>query len=262
MKGCTNYTDEATRWGRPTGKKITLVRVLLICALGMAVVFAITVFWPKAADEGFTVAAAVEKDVEKDTKENSDTNPNNASDASSSGEQSDMSSLEAAQSGNLTALTIYLTGSVINPGVYELRQGARLNDAVGLAGGLAEGSATNYINLAVLLQDGQHFHIPSQEEIESGEAARIETNGATGSTGILGTAGSGSVGVSQGEQKVNINTADSTQLESLPGIGVATAQRIIAYREKNGNFASIEELKNVSGIGEKKYEELADKVCV
>jgi competence protein ComEA len=262
MKGCTNYTDEATRWARPTGKRITLIRVLLICALGIAVVFVVAVFWPEAADEGFTVAASAEKDVERSSKEGSAASLDNASDALASGEQSGASSSEAAQSGNPTALTIYLTGAIINPGVYELRQGARLNDAVGLAGGLAEGSAVNYINLAVVLQDGQHLHIPFQEEIESGEAARIEAGGATGATGISGATDSGSAGLNQGEQKVNINTADNAQLESLPGIGVATAQRIIDYREKNGLFESIEELKDVSGIGEKKYAELADKVCV
>jgi competence protein ComEA len=261
MKGCTNYTDEATRWVRPTGKRITPIRVLLICALGMAVVLVVTVFWPRAADEGFTVASAAEKDSERDAKADSGANLDSASDASTLGEQPDASSAEASQGGNLPALTIYLTGAVSNPGVYELSQGARLNDAVGLAGGLAEGSAANYINLAVVLQDGQHLHIPFQEEIESGEAARIEAGGATGTTGISGATGSGSAGLSQGEQKVNINTADSAELESLPGIGVATAQRIIDYREKNGLFGSIEELKNVSGIGEKKYAELADKVC-
>jgi competence protein ComEA len=262
MKGCTNYTDEATRWARPAGKKITPIRVLLICALGLAVVLVVTVFWPRTADEGFTVATAAEKNVERDAKADSSANLDSALDASALGEQPGASSAETAQGDSSPALTVYLTGAVSNPGVYELRQGARLNDAVGLAGGLAEGSAANYINLAVVLQDGQHLHIPFQDEIESGEAARIEAGGVVGTTGISGTAGSGSTGLSQVEQKVNINTAGSAELESLPGIGVATAQRIIDYREKNGLFGSIEELKSVSGIGEKKYAELADKVCV
>jgi competence protein ComEA len=159
-------------------------------------------------------------------------------------------------------LFVYLTGAVITPGVFELEQGARLNDAIEQAGGLAEGAATSYINLAAPLMDGQHVHIPSAAEIESGEAAKIAAGGAsTPATGAT-AATAGSSAATAGEQKVNINTADNAELETLPGVGVATAQRIIDYREKNGLFTSVEGLKDVSGIGEKKYAELADRICV
>jgi competence protein ComEA len=236
--------------------------VFLVGAFGIALVLVVTILWPKATDEGFAVATAAEKTAEGDSESDSSANPDTASDALTSKEQVDALSTGAMQAADTVPLIIYLTGTVINPGVYELRQGARLNDVVALAGGLAEGSAASYINLAMPLQDGQHVHIPSQVEVESGEAARIEAGGAVGSAGVSGATASSSAGLSQSEQKVNINTADNAQLESLPGIGVATAQRIIDYRKKNGNFGSIEELKNVSGIGEKKYEELVDKVCV
>jgi competence protein ComEA len=255
MKGCTNYTDEATRWGQPTGRKVTPLRIVLILACGVAAVLAAVTFWPKATDEGFTVAAAQAPEV--------DAAPEAIPD-----EQSDAASKDAEQADEAALLVIYLTGAVVQPGVYELSQGARANDAVELAGGLTDDSAANYVNLAAPLQDGQHVHIPSQAEVESGEAARIAAEGtaagATGATGATSATGSDATGASAalGEQKVNINTAGSAELESLPGIGTATAQRIIDYREKNGGFKSVEDLKNVSGIGEKKYAELVDKVCV
>jgi competence protein ComEA len=231
--------------------------VILILAFGVVAILVVTLFWPRAADEKFVVASAIEHSPEASSTKD----PDVPTVAPVSQEQP----IEASQgvmAGDDPLLVIYLTGAIVEPGVYELEQGSRLNDAIRLAGGLAEGSAANYVNLAVLLQDGQHVHVPFQEEIESGEAARIEAAGATGMAGASALAGDSIPGLAQAEQKVNINTADGAQLESLPGIGVATAQRIIDYRAKNGDFKSIEELKNVSGIGEKKYEGLADKVCI
>jgi competence protein ComEA len=250
MKGCTDYTDEAPRWTRPPNRKPTLGRVILILVLGIAVVFAATIIWPRLADEEFLIASAAEKNPEVATGED----PGAASRAPVSQEGLGEAPQDATTDDD-TPLVVYLTGAIAEPGVYELEQGSRLNDAIRLAGGLVEGSAVNYVNLAVPLEDGQHVHIPLQEEIESGEAARIAATGASASAGPSPEA-------SQGEQKVNLNTADSAQLETLPGIGMATAQRILDYRAKNGDFATIEELKNVSGIGEKKFEGLMDKICV
>jgi competence protein ComEA len=238
--------------------------VVLISILVVAVIIAVVIFWPRISDEGFAVASAP---AETDKNEASALAATSEEAGTASSEEKDQ--VQAASNGTFA---IYLTGAVVKPGVYELRQGSRINDAIELAGGLAEDAASNYVNLAAQFQDGQHVHIPTLAEIESGEAARIAAGGATGAAEASGQAGAsgqqaeGSNGSSeasaQAGQKVNINTANSTELETLPGIGVATAQRIIDYREKNGNFKSIEGLKDVSGIGEKKYADLVDKVCV
>jgi competence protein ComEA len=259
MKGCTNYTDEATHWTQPAKGRPSFPRMPIVLILGLAVVLVAFVVWPKSPSEGFAVAS-VEEAPGAGQAEGAGTGQAGAPPGAEGAGTEAADGQANGQAEKLVPLIIYLTGAVIDPGVYELEQGARLNDAIERAGGLAEGAATSYINLATALEDGQHVHIPSEAEIESGEAARI----AAGTAGGTGTAagGTGGAGAAQGEQKVNINTADNAGLESLPGVGVATAQRIIDYREKNGPFASVEGLKDVSGIGEKKYAELADKVCV
>ncbi|MDR3037233.1 MAG: helix-hairpin-helix domain-containing protein [Coriobacteriales bacterium] len=259
MKGCTNYTDEATRWAQPSGgdpgkgKGKGRFKIGLVLVLGIVATLLVFVVFPRMGDDSFTVATAQEMQ-DKQTQ------------ASATSEQTPEPTPETAPPALEEPLIVYLTGAVAQPGVYELEQGARLNDAIVAAGGLVEGSASNYINLAAALKDGAHIHIPSILEIESGEAARIEAGGASrmtdGAAGTTGTADGAEASVSQGEQKVNINTADSAQLETLPGIGPATSKRIIDYREKNGAFKRIEDLKNVSGIGDKKYAELADKIRV
>jgi competence protein ComEA len=250
MKGCTDYTDEAPRWARPPGRRLTLGRAIFILVLGVAVLLAVTVIWPRVTGEEFLVASAAEKTPEAAVGEGPD-----AAEDTPVAREEPAATPQDVTSGNEALLIVYLTGAIVEPGVYELEQGSRLNDAIRLAGGFVEGSAVNYVNLAVALEDGQHIHVPLQEEIESGEAARIAEAGASASAGP-------SLAASQGEQKVNLNTADGAQLETLPGIGMATAQRILDYRAKNGDFATIEELKNVSGIGEKKFEGLMDKICV
>jgi competence protein ComEA len=252
MKGCTNYTDEATRWGQGANRRVTPFRVFLVLLCGVAAVLIALTFLPQASDEGFTVAAAQEANAE-------------VAEATAAPPQPSSSLDQVGQTENAMPLVIYLTGAVVQQGVYELEPGSRANKVVELAGGLTEDAAVNYVNLAAPLQDGQHIHIPSLSEIELGEAARIAASEASGAVaGVAGSAGTDVVAGSstQDTQKININTADSAELESLPGIGAATARRIIDYREKNGVFKNIEDLKNVSGIGEKKYADLVDKVCI
>jgi competence protein ComEA len=260
MKGCTNYTDEATRWAQPT-KRPPLLRLVLIGVLVVAVAFGVVVFWPDDSGTGFAVASVGEQAEGTMQTVGSTAQAEQGEQLAMPPDAAEQTAEEAAgQTGAGEPLFVYLTGAVVSPGVFELAQGARLNDAIEQAGGLAEGAAMNYVNLAAPLTDGQHVHIPSEAEIESGEAARIAAGGASATT--ASTADAGATTATTGEQKVNINTADNAELETLPGVGVATAQRIIDYREKNGPFTGIEGLKDVSGIGEKKYAELADKVCV
>lgn len=158
-----------------------------------------------------------------------------------------MDAAEAEDAGGQVAPTIavHVSGAVAAPGVYELEEGARVADAVELAGGFLEGAAENALNLARVLNDGEQVVVPTAEEHAAQQSAAEASGGAAGVGG-----------------KVNINTASVEQLDTLPGVGESTAQKIIADREANGPFSSPEDLKRVSGIGDKKYAELADLITV
>ena len=139
----------------------------------------------------------------------------------------------------------------------ELPDGSRVDDAIEAAGGLRKEADMTNINRAEFLVDGQKVFIPSyalDEEgniIESSAAGSVPDNGTSSATGAIDPSG-----------KVNINTADSTQLQTLNGVGPATAQKIIDYRDSSGRFTTIEDLKNVSGIGDKTFEKLKDYICI
>lgn len=154
---------------------------------------------------------------------------------------------DAEDAGGQVAPTIavHVSGAVAAPGVYELEEGARVADAVEHAGGFLEGAAENALNLARVLNDGEQVVVPTAEEHAAQQSAAEASGGAAGVGG-----------------KVNINTASAEQLDTLPGVGESTAQKIIADREANGPFSSPEDLKRVSGIGDKKYAELADLITV
>ena len=154
---------------------------------------------------------------------------------------------DAEDAGGQVAPTIavHVSGAVAAPGVYELEEGARVADAVEHAGGFLEGAAENALNLARVLNDGEQVVVPTAEEQAAQQSAAEASGGAAGVGG-----------------KVNINTASVEQLDTLPGVGESTAQKIIADREANGPFSSPEDLKRVSGIGDKKYAELADLITV
>ncbi len=147
-------------------------------------------------------------------------------------------------------IKVYVTGQVKNPGVIEVDEGSRLIDVIELAGGVLENADLNRINLAAKVKDEGMYYIP-----EIGE----EIHGHN----IYDTAGNDPSGLSsESGQKININTADEATLDTLPGIGPSKARRIIEYRNQNGPFQSIEEIKNVSGIGDKTFEQLKDLIAV
>lgn len=135
-------------------------------------------------------------------------------------------------------LYVHVCGEVEHPGVYELPAGSRTYEAIQLAGGLTASAAKEAVNQASLLTDGQQIVVPSYEEQAS--AALTESG-----TGL-----------------VNLNQASAAELMTLPGIGEAKAADIIAYREAQGGFASIEEIKNVSGIKDALFNKIKDKIVV
>ena len=138
-------------------------------------------------------------------------------------------------------------GAVKYPGVYELTDADRVVDAITLAGGYMDGANATLINHAQKLQDEMVIYIPLQ-----GEEPPIAIQQFSGSTSST-QADSG---------KININVADETQLTTLPGIGPAKAKAIIAHREEQGKFQSIEGLKDVTGIGDKTFEQLKDLIDI
>jgi competence protein ComEA len=147
-------------------------------------------------------------------------------------------------------LKVHLSGEVERPDVYDLPPGAILQDAIVAAGGLTDAAAADAINLALPLSSGMHVHVPALEEVDS-QPAFVERSGSV-TIPLDGPAG----------ELINLNTASSDQLEQLPGIGPATAQKIIEFRQANGPFAAVEELQNVSGIGPSKMEQVRDLVTV
>ncbi|WP_371381645.1 helix-hairpin-helix domain-containing protein [Sporomusa aerivorans] len=141
---------------------------------------------------------------------------------------------------------IYVSGGVIKPGVYKLSQGSRVVDVVNLAGGFAPGADAAKINLAMLLKDEMQIHVPYMNTVAVPSANAPLGSKTSGNDGGL----------------VNINTASKTELDQLPGIGPALAERIIEYRNANGSFRDTAELKKVPGIGEAKYNQFKAKVTI
>ena len=166
----------------------------------------------------------------------------------------DAASASDATSEDPPTVVVHVDGMVASPGVYQL-QGAtlRINDAVEAAGGLVEGADTSRLNLAEPISDGEKVHVPAvgEGDATAGEAA-VSTSGES--------SGSGPSASTDGI--VNINTATATELTTLPGVGDATAAEIVRDREANGAFTSVEDLMRVSGIGEKKFAKLKDKIRV
>lgn len=147
-------------------------------------------------------------------------------------------------------IVVHITGEVENEGIIELEKGARISDAIEKAGGTTEEANIADVNLAYSLKDGQKIKIPNineeDEQIikeEAGEDIIIE-------------------GDNKKEEKININTANQTELETLSGIGPSTALKIINYKKEHGKFNNIEEIKNVQGIGESKFENIKEYICV
>ena len=145
----------------------------------------------------------------------------------------------AATAGPGAVVYVHVLGEVAGPGVYQLRDGDRVVDAIAAAGGFTSTADQEAVNLARFLSDGEQILVP--------------VRGAAPTAGPV----AGAVG-----GKVNINTASSAELETLPRVGPAMAERIIAWRDTNGRFSSVDDLLNVTGIGDKTFEALRELVTV
>jgi competence protein ComEA len=151
------------------------------------------------------------------------------------------------------SVIIHISGAVKNPGVYKLKSIDRVVDAVEIAGGITERANPDAINLAALLKDGQKIIIPYK--ISNQVTVESDKNRSKNIEEVYSSSSSPS-------DQININTADDNTLQSLPGIGPVLSKRIIEYRNQNGLFEVIDDIKDVSGIGEKKFEGIKDLICV
>jgi competence protein ComEA len=145
-----------------------------------------------------------------------------------------------------TTLFVHVFGAVNHPGLFELRDGARVIDAVSAAGGFTDDADRGGVNLARLVADGEQIAVPREGE---GPPATAET----------GTGGTGNAGATK---KVSLNSASLAELATLPQIGPATAQRIVDWRTANGRFSAVEDLMSVSGIGQKTFDGLKDLISI
>jgi competence protein ComEA len=149
-------------------------------------------------------------------------------------------------------VVVYVCGAVRAPGVVRLPAGARVADALALAGGATGKAELAAVNLAAVVADGQQILVP-----ERGAPVAVAPATAAGAAGPSAGAGGTLAG-----PIVNLNTASQAELETLSGVGPATAQKIMEYRDANGGFRSIEEVKNVSGIGDAKFAAMKDSITV
>ena len=149
-------------------------------------------------------------------------------------------------------IQVYVCGAVASPGVYTLPEGSRVYEAVEMAGGLLDTADPRALNQARMLSDGEQVTVLTVEEVQNGETVE---------QGSVGEDLSGVSGASDGG-KVNINTADEAGLMTIPGIGESRAKAIIAYREENGKFESIEDIMKIDGIKEKMFDKIKDSITV
>lgn len=148
-----------------------------------------------------------------------------------------------------TKITVYVSGEVNTPGLVQLSSDSRVADAIKACGDFTPLADKTKINLAQKVTDGMQIQVNSKEPIGTSNEKVNDIN-----SNISNNDNSFS-------NLININTATKEELDTLPGIGPATAQKIIDYRQEHGNFSSIEDIKNVKGIGEAKFNKMQDKIC-
>lgn len=152
-------------------------------------------------------------------------------------------------------LQVFVCGAVINPGVYRLKKQARIYEAVEAAGGFGTDADRDWLNMAEVVQDGEKIRVYTAEETQKLRASGLEDPGLAASPGM-------SSEVSGTGEKINLNTATREQLMSLPGIGEAKADAVIAYRKERGRFQNIEEIMNINGIKEAVFFKIKDRITV
>lgn len=153
-------------------------------------------------------------------------------------------------------ITVHIIGEVKYPGVVVLKEGSRVVDAIEAAGGETDDADLNSLNLAYMLNDGEKIYVPNKQETKDENKNYIEEGGGT-NISQAGTDQNNSK-----NEKININTAGEDELMKITGIGESTAKKIIEYRNQNGRFKTIEDIKKVPGIGDSKYNNMKEEIRV
>ena len=169
-------------------------------------------------------------------------------------EQQTAASSVTSSSASATAagqISVYICGEVNNPGIYNVSPGIILNDVAELAGGFTEGAALDHLDLVYRINDNMSLFIPNEDNLDEGDSCILRKP--SNDQGDPGSGGNNGL--------VNINTADQAGLMTLPGIGESLAKSIISYRADH-RFGKIEDIRNVSGIGESKFNRIKDLICV
>ena len=205
-------------------KIIVFVLMLLICPLGL-------IIKDKFGSKEDIYVLTEEKELYQETIEEKEVEK----------EEKDITNKE---------ITVYVSGEVNKPGIVTLNEGDRLATAVEMVGGTTDKADLNGINMAIKVQDEMHYIIPKIGDVVKNNNSEIVSNDNTNQAEASKTS------------QININTATIEELDTLPGVGEATANKIVNHRSENGEFKSIEEVKNVNGIGDKKFEEIKNLICV
>lgn len=220
------------RWaGKLLGHKAVVVAILVVIAAASGLAM--------ASFGGHSSSVSFER-----SNEASVSDVHGAGDASSDDESS-------AKSSSAAEVYVDVDGAVVRPGVYRLKDGARVSQAIDAAGGLTAEADVTGLNRASKVADGQKIYVP-----KVGEQQTVSADGGADGGAVLASGANDVAGL------VNINTASAAELQTLSGIGPSMAQSIIDERTKNGAFASVDDLMRVSGIGEKKLAKIKDCICV
>lgn len=243
-------------------------------------------FLEKELTEEKEVSETVDADAEPEDHKDMETEKISVSEKSADKDSDKSAVQEASQTpepAETVPQSIYvdICGAVAQPGVYELSPDSRVFQAIEKAGGYLPEAAASYLNRARSLNDGQQIYVPTQEEVDSrmipqtqdgnvqnGERSQAEGIGADGQTSgtMIDTQvpfdGESADQSTSEASRINLNTADVSQLTTLTGVGESKALAIIAYREENGPFTSVEDIMNVPGIKEGTYEKIKDKIAI
>jgi len=170
-------------------------------------------------------------------------------------EEIEIEETKEVETDEIKTIFVDVGGEVSSPGLYELPENSRINDAINMAGGVTDKADLTTVNLAYILSDATKIIIP-KKEIKKNASITKKT------PMVVTTTISSLENTDQGNSMININSATKDQLKTLAGIGDSTAQKIIDYRNENGGFKKTEDIKNVSGIGDSKYEKIKNKICI
>lgn len=198
-----------------------------------------------------------EKEITGNIEKNITVSEENKDDKEKEGNEEDKKENISSETG----IFVHIDGYVNNPGVYQLKENERTNALIEKAGGLKNGYSIKNINLAAKLSDGDKVYIPSIEEEKILGNQNNNNVNTVGKHTNNGNNLNNNVSITK-NNKININTANVSELKQITGIGESTANKIIDYRENVGKFKKIEDIKEVKGIGDSKFESLKNKITI